>query len=183
MNNNIYNLANYLTMSRVVMIPIVMYFLSSDTRFYSFMASALFFFASLTDWVDGYIARRNKLITVFGKFLDPLADKLMVISIMIMLIPLGRIDAWIVVVIIAREVTITGLRSIASTEGIVLAAGNLGKYKTGFQLAALVGLTMHYEYYGFDFHFYATILLWIALVLTLWSGFEYLRQLKRLFTK
>ncbi len=183
MSNKIYNLANYLTMSRVVMIPVVMYFLSFDSKFSSFMASAIFFFASLTDWVDGYIARKKNFITVFGKFLDPLADKLMVMSIMIMLIPLGRIDAWIVVVIIAREITITGLRGIATTEGIVIAASKLGKYKTVFQLAALVGLTMHYEYYGFDFHYNATILLWIALGLTLWSGFEYLRQFKGLFTK
>ena len=183
MSNKIYNLANYLTMSRVVMIPVVMFFLYFDSRVSSFIASLLFFIASLTDWVDGYIARKNKLITAFGKFLDPLADKLMVISIMIMLIPLGRIDAWIVVVIIAREMTITGLRSIATTEGIVIAAGNLGKYKTGFQLTALIGLTMHYEYYGFDFHFYGTILLWIALVLTMWSGYDYLRQFKGLLTK
>lgn len=183
MEKNIYNLANYLTMSRVAMIPIVMFFLYFDNRVSSFIASLLFFIASLTDWVDGYIARKNELITAFGKFLDPLADKLMVISIMIMLIPLGRIDAWIVVLIIAREMTITGLRSIATTEGIVIAAGNLGKYKTGFQLAALIGLIMHYEYYGFDFHFYGTILLWIALGLTMWSGYDYLRQFKGLLTK
>ena len=183
METNIYNLANYLTISRVAMIPVIMFFLYFDSRATSFIASLLFFIASLTDWVDGYIARKNKLITVFGKFLDPLADKLMVISIMIMLIPLGRIDAWIVVLIIAREMTITGLRSIATTEGIVIAAGNLGKYKTGFQLASLIGLTMHYEYYGFDFHYYGTILLWIALVLTLWSGYDYLRQFKGVLTK
>ena len=183
MNKNIYNLANYLTISRVLMIPIIMYFLTCDSKFYSFMASFIFFIASLTDWVDGYIARKNNFITAFGKFLDPLADKLMVMSIMIMLIPLGRIDAWIVIVIIAREITITGLRSIAITEGIVIAASKLGKYKTVFQLAALVGLTMHYEYYGFDFHYNATILLWIALGLTLLSGFDYLRQFKDLLNK
>ena len=147
------------------------------------MASLLFSIASITDWFDGYLARKQKSVTSLGKFLDPLADKLLVMATMVMLIPLGRIEAWIVVVIIAREIAITGLRGIATTEGIIIAASKLGKYKTGFQIAALIGLTLHYEYYGFDFHFYGTILLWIALVFTLWSGYEYLKQFTDLLAK
>ena len=183
MEKNINNLANYLTLSRIAMIPLIIIFLLFDGKFASFMASLFFSIASITDWFDGYLARKQQSITSFGKFLDPLADKLLVMSTMIMLIPLGRIDAWIVVLILTREIAITGLRGIATTEGIVIAASKLGKYKTGFQIAALIGLTLHYEYYGFDFHFLGTILLWIALVFTMWSGYDYLRQFKGLLTK
>jgi CDP-diacylglycerol--glycerol-3-phosphate 3-phosphatidyltransferase len=111
-------------------------------------------------------------------FLDPLADKMLVMCTMVMLIPLDRIPAWVVVVILAREFAITGLRGMASNEGVVIAASKLGKYKTGFQIAALIGLTLHYEYYGFDFHFWGMGLLWIALFYTLWSGYEYMKQFK-----
>lgn len=178
MNKTIYSPANYLTVSRVFLIPLIMLFLFFDGKVTSFIASLLFSAAAITDWADGYLARKQQTSSSLGKFLDPLADKLLVMATMIMLIPLNRIPAWIVVLILARELAITGLRSIAADEGIVIAASNLGKYKTGFQIAALIGLTMHYEYYGFDFHFFGAILLWIALVLTLWSGWDYLKQFK-----
>ena len=183
MGQGIHTTANYLTTSRIAIIPLIVICLFFEGKFAAFMASLLFSIASVTDWADGYLARKHENITTLGKFLDPLADKMLVMATMIMLIPLGRIDAWIVVVIIARELAITGLRSVASAEGIVIAANNLGKYKTGFQIAALIGLTMHYEYYGFDFHFWGTLLLWIALFFTLWSGYEYLRQFKGFLKK
>ncbi len=180
MKKGIYTTANYLTTSRIAIIPLIVVSLFFEGKFAAFMASLLFSIASITDWADGYMARKNETVTTLGKFLDPLADKMLVMATMTMLIPLDRIDAWIVVLILAREFAITGLRGIASSEGIVIAASNLGKYKTGFQIAALIGLTMHYEYYGFDFHFWGTLLLWIALFFTLWSGYEYMKQFKGL---
>lgn len=179
---NIYSTANLVTISRVVLIPLLVFFLFFEGRFASFIAAVVFIVASITDWLDGYLARKQHTVSAFGKFLDPLADKLLVMSAMIMLIPLERIPAWIVVVILAREIAITGLRGIASEEGIVIAASSLGKYKTGFQIAALIGLLFHYEYYGIDFHLIGTILLWIALALTVWSGYDYLKKFKDVLT-
>jgi len=170
--------ANYITMSRVAMTPLIVFCLFFDGRLAAFFAALVFSIASITDWLDGYIARKSNTVSSIGKFLDPLADKMLVMSTMVMLIPLGRIPAWVVVVILAREFAITGLRGMASNEGVVIAASKLGKYKTGFQIAALIGLTMHYEYYGFDFHFWGMGLLWIALFFTLWSGYEYMKQFK-----
>ena len=180
MKSNIYSTANYLTVSRVLMIPLIMISLSFDGKMAAFFACILFSLASITDWVDGYLARKQHTVSTLGKFLDPLADKLLVMATMVMLIPLGRIEAWIVIVILAREIAITGLRSIASSENIVIDASDLGKFKTGFQIAALIGLTMHYEYYSFNFHFAGTVLLWMALGFTLWSGWDYVKQFKGL---
>ena len=181
--SSIYSTANYLTFSRVVIIPFIMFFLFFDGKLAAFVSAMLFSIASITDWLDGYLARKQQTVTNLGKFLDPLADKLLVMAVMVMLIPLDRIPAWIVVLILAREFAITGLRGIASSEGVVIAASNLGKYKTGFQIAALIGLLMHYDYYGFDFHLWGTILLWIALALTLWSGYDYIKHFKGIITK
>ena len=140
--------------------------------------------AAITDWLDGWLARRWQIVTVLGKFLDPLADKLIVMAALIMLIPLGRVPAWAVFLILAREMVVTGLRSIASSEGIVIAASDLGKYKTIFQMVAIVGLLLHYDYYWLfglrleifhaDMHHLGIFFFWIAFVLTIWSGADYL---------
>ncbi|MDH3976546.1 MAG: CDP-diacylglycerol--glycerol-3-phosphate 3-phosphatidyltransferase [Deltaproteobacteria bacterium] len=183
MKENIYNTANYLTLSRVVLIPLIMFCLFFEGKVAAFIAALIFAVASATDWLDGYLARKNQTVSTLGKFLDPLADKLLVMTTMIMLIPLGRISAWIVVLILAREIAITGLRGVASSEGIVIAASNLGKYKTGFQIAALIGLLLHFNYYGINFHILGTLLLWIALGLTLWSGYDYLKKFKEVITR
>jgi len=182
-SNNFYSTANYLTVSRIIMIPIIVILLFFEGKLAAFITALIFSLASITDWVDGYIARKQHTVSVLGKFLDPLADKLLVMSTMIMLIPLGRIPAWIVVIILARELAITGLRGIASSEGVVIAASKLGKYKTGFQIAALITLLLHYEYCcGIDFHNIGMNLLWIALVLTLWSGYDYIVKFKRVLS-
>jgi len=183
MKENIYNTANYLTLSRVVLIPLLMICLFFEGRTAAFIAALIFAVASITDWLDGYLARRNQTVSTLGKFLDPLADKLLVMTAMIMLIPLGRIPAWIVVLILAREIAITGLRSVASSEGIVIAASNLGKYKTGLQIAAMIGLLLHFDYYGINFHLLGTLLLWVALGFTLWSGYDYIMKFKEVITK
>jgi len=175
---NLKSTANYLTLSRIIMIPLIVFFLFFEGKWAAFIAAFIFSVASITDWVDGYIARKQQTVSSLGKFLDPLADKLLVMSTMVMLIPLERIPAWMVVIIMGREISITGLRGIASSEGVVIAASKLGKYKTGFQIASLIGLLLHYEYYGLNFHFLGMILLWIALVLTLWSGYDYIFKFK-----
>jgi len=119
------------------------------------------------------------VVTPVGKLLDPLADKLLISVTMIMLITLGRIPAWIVILIIAREMAVTGLRGIAVAEGKVIEASYLGKYKTVFQSVSLIFLCLHYQYAQVDFHAWGIVLLWAALILTLWSGFRYFRFAKK----
>lgn len=183
-NNPILNLPNLLTTLRIALIPLLVILLMSPSRTAGFFATAIFAVASITDWLDGYIARRMKIVTPFGKFLDPIADKLIVAAALIMILPFGRAPAWMVLVILSREIIITGLRSIASSEGIVIAASKLGKFKTIFQIVAILALLLHYDYYWFfgirDPYFYVNMhnvgifYLWIATVLTIWSGVDYL---------
>ena len=182
--NQIMNLPNILTMMRIATIPLLAVLLMSPSRSAGFWAAALFAIASITDWLDGYLARRMGIVTVFGKFLDPIADKLIVMAVLIMILPFDRVPAWMVLVILGREIIITGLRGIASTEGIVIQASDLGKFKTIFQLVALIGLTLHYNYswvFGIphplltvDMHNVGMFFLWIATILTIWSGVDYL---------
>jgi len=175
----IWNVPNLLSFLRILAIPFVVICLFFPGPLGSFLASLSFSLASLTDLLDGYIARQQKSETAVGKLLDPLADKLLINSALIMLIPLGRVPAWIVVLIVGREVAVTGLRGIASAEGLVIAASNWGKAKTVFQSIALIGLLLHYEYLGIDFHLIGTLLLWVALGITLWSGFDYFHKFYR----
>jgi CDP-diacylglycerol---glycerol-3-phosphate 3-phosphatidyltransferase len=167
------NIPNLLSALRIFAIPVLVILLTSPAPLPSFLASMLFGVASLTDLLDGYLARQQKAETAVGKLLDPMADKLMILAGMIMLIPLDRIPAWMAVLIIGREVAITGLRGIASAEGFVIAASRWGKAKMFLQSLALGALMLHYEYLGVNFHILGAILLWIALVITLWSGFDY----------
>jgi CDP-diacylglycerol--glycerol-3-phosphate 3-phosphatidyltransferase len=175
------NLPNWLTAFRILCIPIVVIFLWYPGRLSSFLAAFFIGMAFITDILDGYYARKYESVTALGKLLDPLADKILVLISMIMLIPPNRIPILIVIVIIARELAVTGLRSIAVTEGIVIQASRLGKYKTIFQAIAVLGLALHYEYFNVDFHIIGMVFLWIALVLTIWSGWEYFRQFSRIF--
>lgn len=146
MKEEFFNLPNMLTMFRILIIPVVLWFIYYESRINSFIAASLFSLASITDFFDGWLARRQNMITVLGKFLDPLADKLIVMSTLVMLIPLGRIPAWVVVLLLARELSITGLRGIASSEGLVIVASQGGKWKTAFQLTGILGLLIHYSY-------------------------------------
>jgi CDP-diacylglycerol--glycerol-3-phosphate 3-phosphatidyltransferase len=176
------DLPNRLTIFRIVCIPLVILFLSFPGRWSSFLAALFIGMAFITDILDGYYARKYGAVTALGKFLDPLADKILVTISMIMLIPLGRIPILIVIIIIAREMAVTGLRSIAVTEGIVIQASKLGKYKTIFQATAILGLALHYEYFDVDFHLVGMLFLWAALILTLWSGWAYFNQFSKLFS-
>ncbi len=168
------NWANIITISRVVEIPIVAMLLIYGGFWCSIAAALLFIVATFSDFLDGYIARRYHMESNLGKFLDPLADKLIVITVLIFLIPLGRAPAWIVALIVAREIAVTGLRSIASEQNIVIAANWLGKYKTAFQCAALIPLLMHYTIFGIQFQKGGEYFLWIATFFTVWSGIDYI---------
>jgi len=179
----IWNVPNLLSFFRIAAIPVVVACLFSAGPLASFLAALFFSLASLTDLLDGYIARQQKSETMVGKLLDPLADKLLINSVLIMLIPLGRIPAWIVVLIVGREVVVTGLRGIASLEGLVIAASRWGKAKMVSQSLALIGLMLHYKYLGIDFHLLGTLILWVALVITLWSGFDYFNKFYRAHQK
>ncbi len=187
------NLPNILTLSRIVAVPVVVVLLMFESKQTCFWAAMVFLAASLTDWLDGYLARKWEVVTVLGKFLDPLADKLIVMAALIMLIPLDRVPAWAVFIILARDIIVSGIRSIASSEGIVIDASPLGKYKTIFQMIALVILLLHYQYYWFfgiqfDFlyasmHHVGIIIFYISLVLTIWSGVDYFAKFFKIFTR
>ncbi|MDD2337572.1 MAG: CDP-diacylglycerol--glycerol-3-phosphate 3-phosphatidyltransferase [Geobacteraceae bacterium] len=187
------HLPNFLTLSRILVVPPMAIILTSPSRSAGFLAAVLFAIASFTDWLDGYLARRLEIITVLGKFLDPIADKLLVMAALIMIIPHDRVPAWMVLVILSREIVITGLRGIASTEGIVIAASNLGKYKTIFQIVAILGLLLHYDYHWLfgiqstifyvNMHNVGIFYLWIATIITIWSGVDYLVRFFRVLAR
>jgi CDP-diacylglycerol--glycerol-3-phosphate 3-phosphatidyltransferase len=175
------NLPNTLTVFRLVCIPLIYVFLNFPGRLGSFLAALCFGMAFITDILDGFFARKYGSITALGKFLDPLADKLLVAVTMISLIPLGRIPTWMVLIIVVREIGVTGLRGVAVNEGIVIQSSKLGKYKTIFQSTATILLCLHYEYVGIDCHVVGMFFLWIALIMTLWSGWAYFRSFPGLF--
>jgi CDP-diacylglycerol--glycerol-3-phosphate 3-phosphatidyltransferase len=178
---SISNLPNRLTVFRVVCIPLVLICLNFPGRLGSFLAALFMSMAFVTDILDGFFARKYGSVTALGKFLDPLADKILVSLTIIALIPMGRIPTWMVLLIIAREMAVTGLRSVAVKEGIVIQASVLGKYKTIFQAVASIGLCLHHEYFGVDFHVVGMTFLWGALLLTLWSGWDYFSRFWRVF--
>lgn len=176
---------NLLTLVRIGTVPLLVVLLLFPGPAPSAGAAAVFFAATITDFLDGYIARNYGSSSTVGKFLDPLADKLVVTAALIMLsgIPrTPRIPAWIVVVLVSREILVTGLRAVAAAEGRIIAAEELGKYKMVLQAIALQGLLIHYVYFDIDFFAAGLFILWIALVLSIWSGFEYFLKGFRVLT-
>lgn len=179
------NLPNKITITRIFMIPLFIIVLSfnfdwgsinigeNELAITQLVASIIFILASMTDWLDGYIARKYNLITNMGKFLDPLADKLLVSAAFILLVELNLAPAWIVIIIISREFAITGFRLVASGEGVVLAASSMGKLKTVTQILAVILLMLN----NFPFSFIPVpvdmIMLYLALIFTVWSGLDY----------
>lgn len=178
------NIPNILTMARVAVIPvfivILMVWRSEVWAWY--VAAGIFLAASATDALDGYIARKKNLVTDFGKLMDPLADKILVVSALICLTELGVIPGWMVIVILAREFTITGLRSVAASSGTVIAAGFSGKLKTVSQMTAITLILLR----NFPFSLIPIpmdqIVLWISVLLTLYSGIEYMVQNRQVFS-
>jgi len=168
------NLPNKLTILRTVMIPFFILFLYTDWfhGYDKIIAAVIFIAASLTDMLDGKIARKYNLVTNFGKFMDPLADKLLVCSALIALVDLNKIAAWIVIIIIAREFIISGFRLVASDNGVVIAASYWGKFKTTFQMLMVIVLILNFD--NCYFQLLGTVLTYIALVLTVVSLIDYL---------
>jgi CDP-diacylglycerol--glycerol-3-phosphate 3-phosphatidyltransferase len=181
---DVWNIPNILTMGRVVMIPLCLYFLDQNTSRSAFWSALVFTLAALTDALDGYLARKMGVVSVLGKFLDPLADKLIVMASLVWMVPMGRIAPWVVVVILAREISVTGLRSIAASEGVVISAGQEGKTKTALQMigvvALLIGYPYHLSYFGLDLGIVDIVhvgqmLLYLSLVFSLASAAQYVR--------
>jgi CDP-diacylglycerol--glycerol-3-phosphate 3-phosphatidyltransferase len=164
---------NLLTGARIAAVPVVLLLLLFPGRWASFLGALCFMLAGATDFLDGFLARRHRLVSRLGKFMDPLADKLLVSVALIMLIPLGRVPAWMAFLIVGREMAVTGLRGLAATEGIVLAPDRWAKAKTMLQMVALTALILHYPYIGINFHELGLVLLWLALIATLVSGVSY----------
>lgn len=187
-------LANKLTVLRIILVPIFLIFISArHIPYSSTIATAIFILASLTDKLDGYIARSRNQITNFGKFMDPLADKLLVSAALISFVELQIVPAWASVVIIAREFAVSGLRSIAASQGIVIAASWWGKIKTVVQIIAIILLLLKVNVHDFKytmnlvnnskfwsdfFNTVPTIMLMIAVIITLISGYEYFKKNK-----
>jgi CDP-diacylglycerol--glycerol-3-phosphate 3-phosphatidyltransferase len=170
---DLWNLPNILSITRIGTAPLLVLILISPGRALSLLAAILFLLVCLTDWLDGYLARRMGVVTSLGKFLDPLADKLLIMTAFIMLIPLGRVPAWMVALIVSREIAVTGLRTVAADRGVVIPASWEGKTKTIAQVCAVVPLLLHYPFFGVDFQKVGTVILWLAFVLTIWSGVDY----------
>ena len=156
---------NFMTMSRIIAVPVIVILLMYETKLTTFIAAGVFSIASITDYFDGYLARTLGLTTKLGKILDPLADKLLVASTLVMLVSLDFMQAWIACVIIGRELAVTGLRCVLIENGADVAASWLGKYKTGFQIAAIIPLTIHYSYMGINFNGIGIFFLYGALIL------------------
>ncbi|AEG60195.1 CDP-diacylglycerol--glycerol-3-phosphate 3-phosphatidyltransferase [Desulforamulus ruminis] len=170
------NLPNRLTLARIFLIPIFLAVVTLRIKYGDMIAAGVFVLAASTDGLDGYIARKNKQITTLGKFMDPLADKLLVSAALIVLVELGHLSAWVAVIIIGREFAVTGLRAIAAAEGVIISASKLGKWKTVSQIIAIVAMFLHnitLTIFGFDFGMAAMA---VAVFFTIWSGVDYLAK-------
>jgi CDP-diacylglycerol---glycerol-3-phosphate 3-phosphatidyltransferase len=168
------NLPNALTVIRILAVPVIVVALLDETPDGDVIAAVVFALAALTDGLDGYIARRRRDVTTFGKLMDPLADKLLVIAALVSLVALDRLAAWVAMVIIAREIAVTGLRTVAAEQGVVIAASWLGKAKTGLQVVAIFALI------AFDpAPVWVDVLLYLAVAMTVISGADYFFGLRR----
>lgn len=186
-----WNLPNMLTMGRIAVIPLFVWFTYDADPLFSYLAAALFTLAAVTDVIDGFLARRWNMITVVGKLLDPLADKLIVAAALVMMVRLGRIHAWIVIVLLSREFIVTGLRQIAASEGLVIAAGQEGKWKTSLQLVGIVALCVHYTHpmffvfgwYDVNFNLVGKFLVYLSTAFSVWSAGVYFQAFLKLLSK
>lgn len=171
-----WTLSNQLTVGRVLLIPLFMvaFYLPG---FLGYIGAALIFaIASATDWLDGYLARSRGEVTAFGRFLDPVADKLLVAAALVLLVEAERVPALLAVIIIGREIAISALREWLAEHAKIVKVSMLGKLKTATQMGSIIALLVHMELYGLDMHAIGLLLLWIAAALTLWSGYEYIRE-------
>lgn len=167
------NLPIGLTITRIVLVPLLILFLISSSRVHALIAAAIFIAAAITDWADGFFARRRNEVTTLGTLLDPIADKLLVAAALVSLLQIGKVDAWMVVVIIGRELAVTGLRAVAASVGVIVSASRLAKWKTVSQYVAITMLIIEKGVEAPDFHFAAMVVLWGALALTVMSAIGY----------
>ena len=179
------NIANKLTLARIVLVPFFAFFIIypvftyEHTTWSRIIAAAIFILAAITDFLDGKIARKYNLVTNFGKFMDPLADKLLVCSALICLIQLGQLPAWMVIIIVSREFIISGFRLVAAEQGIVIAASYWGKFKTTFQMIAVVLMILNFE----ALSVVTLICTWAALILTIISLVDYIAKNHKVLTE
>jgi len=160
--------ANKITILRIALLPLLVIFLIKDETFFNWLGLAVYLLAAATDWLDGYVARTAGEVTTLGKLLDPVADKLLFTAALLPLVSRGEVADWIAILLLGREFLVSGLRSVASSEGVIISAGTLGKYKTGFSIAALAMLIV-----GGLFSLPGHLLLWLTLILSLASGSQY----------
>lgn len=175
------NLPNALTVFRIVAVPFIVVLLYFPEPTTCTTATVFFIIAILTDLADGFLARKFNQVTNFGKFLDPLADKILIASVLIMLVELNWVSAWVAIIVVVREILVTGLRAIAADKGHVIAADKYGKMKTIMQSVALVPLIYHYPVFGIDMAVLGSFLLFLAVVLTVYSGWNYLYGFYRIW--
>jgi CDP-diacylglycerol--glycerol-3-phosphate 3-phosphatidyltransferase len=185
------NLPNLVTIGRVVLVPFVLLLIDNYSPLRTFLASLMYLGAAAGDALDGYLARKRNQVSVLGKFLDPLADKLIVTAVLVTMVALHRAAAWVVIVLIGRDLAINGLRSIASAQGLVIAASDGGKIKTALQLVAIMMLLIHFTYpilgtemllgqtVPVDYHRVGTIVLYLSMIVSLVSGADYLHKFFR----
>jgi CDP-diacylglycerol--glycerol-3-phosphate 3-phosphatidyltransferase len=181
----VWTLPNFLSLFRILIVPALVYLLTYSDPASAGLAAFLFLLAAITDFFDGYLARRNRSVSEVGKILDPLADKLIVASALIMLAAIDRpgepsVPAWLVVMVVARETAVTVLRGLALTDGIVMQAETLGKYKFILQAFGVFALLVHYTYWGIDFFAAGMYFLVLSTIIALWSGINYHVQFLRL---
>jgi len=185
------NLANRITIARIFLVPVVTFLLLVRFDFWTvtinhqtttgseMIAAFVFIVAASTDGLDGYIARKRQMITNFGKFLDPIADKLLISAALISLVEMQRLSAWVAILIISREFAVTGLRLVAAAEGIVIAASSIAKWKTATQIVAMAALILNnfpFTIFGFPFD---TVMVYAMVLITMWSGIDYFVKNKR----
>ena len=172
----ILTLPNGLTIARILIIPLIIVLLFYGQPIYQMITAVLFLFAVVTDTFDGYLARRRRMVTTLGTFLDPLADKLLIVATLIGLITARGIPAWMVIVIVGREIAVTGLRGIAVSQGIVISASHLGKYKMCVEGVSVFCLILNGDYFAINFYRIGIFFLWAAMFLAIVSGYDYFKK-------
>lgn len=167
------NLPDKITVFRIFLLPLLVVFLITPSKITSFLAALIFGLASFTNWLDGHIARNTNEVTTFGKLMDSVAGKLLLIAALVPLVEMGRASGWVVVVIICREFAVSSLRILNSHQGIIIPASNLGKYKMVAMITSIILLILNYQIFFISFQFLGTVILWVALILSIMSGIDY----------
>ncbi len=177
------NLPNLLTLVRVGSIPVLVLLLHLPGKAWSLVAGVMFFVAGITDLLDGWLARRMKSVTLLGQYLDPVADKLLISSMLVILTAMGRVSAWMTILIICREIAVTGMRALAANHNFQVPSDLWGKWKTALQMLGVFLLLLHYPLAGFDPQFWGGWAMWLAVFITAWSGLGYAFRFQRLLVQ